>query len=686
MSATTHTLNTELVQDLETFLGRYYREDVLELANRYPSEQESLEIHWSDLFQFNPSLGDDALDAPKLIIEHLEQALGNYDLPIDIDISGARIRLAGLHEDDVYDVGGFRPASQIGRYLGISGQVSKVSGMYPYPEEAVFVCQRCGTENRIPQLEGELQEPHECDGCERQGPFQIDWEQSVWRDEQLVRLKQPPEETQGAEGNEIDILVKDDLVDQVKPGDRIETDGIYSVSPPDSGNRFETHLDGRAIDIHDSDFEDIDYDEHMGEIQAIAQGDYGDPIELFAESIAPRLHGYESIKTAIALQFFGGVHQSHDDGSEDRGDFHILLLGDPGLGKSTMLRAAEKIAPRSVYASGKGATAAGMTAAAVPESFGDSEWSLEAGALVQAHKGIACVDEIDKVKEDAVSSMHEALEDQRININKGPFSNVQLPARTSLLAAGNPIYGRFDLNELIAEQIDLAPALISRFDLLFMLSDHPDRDTDGIMADHIIESRWGDENGEDPIEMPIERDVFRAYIAYAKQEVFPAVSTQAVKNSVKNYFVELRQAGGKEGPVSITPRQLEAIVRLSEAAARARLSTKVEDQDVKLATGLVQESMRQIGIDPESGEMDVDIIETGKSHSQRERMQKLEDLAEEECQSGPIQQDDFVEKAVDEFGFQASKIRHTMKENWFKRGWAYDPTGNDSLYWIGRAN
>jgi len=197
--------------------------------------------------------------------------------------------------------------------------------------------------------------------------------------------------------------------------------------------------------------------------------------EKMVASIAPSIYGYDQEKLSMILQLFSGVTKQLPDGSRIRGDLHMLLIGDPGTGKSQMLAYIENIAPRAVYTSGKGSSSAGLTAAAVRDDFGDGQqWSLEAGALVLADRGIAAIDELDKMRPEDRSAMHEALEQQKISVSKAGI-NATLKSRCSLLGAANPKYGRFDQYEPISEQIDLEPALISRFDLIFTVTDTPTR-------------------------------------------------------------------------------------------------------------------------------------------------------------------------------------------------------------------
>jgi len=357
---------------------------------------------------------------PKELQEHLEEALRLYDLPVAVELDDAHVRIYNLPEMHAFDPSSVSRHENIGQLLDIRGQVQKVSDVKPRLTEAGWECQRCGSRTTIPQLGESLEEPHECQGCERQGPFSLNASASSWIDHQYARIQQPPEKTNGGDAQSVDAHLKDDLIEGFDAGDRVVLTGILDIEEPeaDQGLDFDTNLDARSVVKEESDYDDVDVEEHLDEIEAIANGEHGDPYQLLIDSINPKHRGDEHIKLAVALQLFSGWAHEYPDGTRDRGDWHMLLLGDPGCGKSTFLRYVDQIAPRSTYASGKGATAAGMTAAAVSDDFGDTEWGLEAGALVLADGGIACVDEIDKMQSEAVSSMHDALESQQVHVNK----------------------------------------------------------------------------------------------------------------------------------------------------------------------------------------------------------------------------------------------------------------------------
>jgi len=333
-----------------------------------------------------------------------------------------------------------------------------------------------------------------------------------------------------------------------------------------------------------------------------------------------------------------------------------------------------------------------LTAAAVRDDFGDGQqWTLEAGALVLADKGIAAVDELDKMRSEDRSAMHQALEQQRISVNKAGI-NATLKARCSLLGAANPKYGRFDQYEPIGEQIDLEPALISRFDLIFTVTDNPDPEHDSRLAKHIIKTNYAGElntqreelttsefTAEQVAEMTqevapeIEAELLRKYIAHAKRTCYPTM-TEESKKLIEEFYVDLRSKGsGEDDPVPVTARKLEAMVRLAEASARLRLSDTVEREDADRATDIVESCLKDIGIDPETGQFDADVVETGTSKSQRDRIKNIKGLIaeiEEEYQEGAP-----VEEVIDragEIGMDPGKAEGEI-EKLRTKGEVYEP-------------
>jgi replicative DNA helicase Mcm len=332
------------------------------------------------------------------------------------------------------------------------------------------------------------------------------------------------------------------------------------------------------------------------------------------------------------------------------------------------------------------------TAAAVRDDFGDGQqWTLEAGALVLADQGIAAVDELDKMASDDQSAMHQALEQQSISVSKAGI-NATLKSRCSLLGAANPMYGRFDQYEPIGEQIDLEPPLISRFDLIFTVTDQPDEEEDARLAEHILQTNYAGElhthrtettssnYTEEEVETvteevapTIEPDVLRKYVAYAKRTCFPTMTEEA-KEEIQEFYVNLRARGADEdAPVPVTARKLEALVRLAEASARIRLSDTIEQADAERAVEIARYSLEEIGMDPETGEYDADMIETGTSKSQRDRIKDLlsliEEIEDEYDEGAPV---DVVIERAEEAGMEPSKAEHEI-DQLKQKGEVYEP-------------
>jgi replicative DNA helicase Mcm len=301
---------------------------------------------------------------------------------------------------------------------------------------------------------------------------------------------------------------------------------------------------------------------------------------------------------------------------------HILLVGDPGVAKSQILKFISTIAPKGRYVAGKSASGAGITATVVRDEFLRG-WSLEAGAMVLSNKGIICLDEMDKMDPQDRSAMHEAMEQQSVTISK---ANIQatLRAETSVLAAANPKFGRFDPYQTVASQIDIPPTLINRFDVIFILKDIPDRGKDDAIADHVLA-----EHKDTGARSTMDTNLFRKYIAYSKQKITPKLTDEAIEE-IKKFYVDLRNmptsADQVTKPLPISARQLEALIRLGEASARARLSANVSQKDAQHAIELMKYYLIQVGYDYETKTFDIDRIASGVSSSQRGKIMAVRDV------------------------------------------------------------
>ena len=612
-----------LKERLEEFLRREYGANLYELAKEGGT---SLVIDFSVLDRFDPLLADELLEQPTETFDAFQEALKNIDLP---EYSKIAIRIRNLPKRKEVRIRSLR-SRHIGKLLCVEGVVKSASEVMPQIYDIIYKCPDCGALIEVKQDGTLIKKPNFCE-CGRRTNFDVEEEKKM--DVRWLRISEPFEIAEGEKPGEIAVFLKDDLTTtdmqrRTDPGNRLKIVGIVKELPKRIKGKKTTKmnlmLEANYVEPSEKEFEDIKIsEEDIKKIKSMAN----DPLifEKLTQSIAPAIYGYDEIKQAIILQMFGGVEHRLPDKTKVRGNIHILITGDPGVAKSQLLKLVADIMPRGKYASGKGVTGAGLTATVrKDEELGG--WVLEAGALVLANKGLMSIDEFDKMNKDDQIAMHEAMSLETISIAKASIT-ATLPARTAILAAANPSFGRFDPMMSIIEQIKIPETLMSRFDLKFALRDIPDKERDEEIANHILKSRT-DLTVATPV---IPTDLLRKYIAYAKKNYTDIELTEEAANRLKNFYVDMRNkyTGEEAGVVSITLRQYEALIRLAEASAKLRLDKKVRLEDAERAIKLMSYSLRQLGYEEETGVIDIDRIESGVTTSQRNKIGAILAIIEE---------------------------------------------------------
>lgn len=618
-----------------------------DIADNFP-QKKSVNVDYADINSYNIDFAMFLQEYPDRCLKEARNVVMNLVPNISRPGESINIRVFNLPRDATVEIRNLR-ADHLNKLIAVEGLARKVTTVKPRMTSALFTCARCGSEIWMDQPGMILREPMMCNNpegsCNKAGVrFLLNDKDSVYIDTQKIEIQESPEGLRGgAQPERLSGYMEDDIAGQVTAGNRITLNGILrsvEKSDRDKSTVFETFLDVISVEFEQHEYDEIQItEEDEEEILRMAR----DP-ELYnniVKSISPTIYGLDEVKRAIALQLFGGCHKEMDDGTVMRGDMHILLMGDPGVAKSQLLRYMSMLAPRGIYASGKSASAAGLTAAAVRDDFGDGRWTLEAGALVLADKGLACIDELDKMTDQDRSSLHEAMESQKISVAKAGI-NATLQCRCSMLAAANPKYGRFDENTPIAEQIDLPPALMSRFDMIFVLTDKPDKTLDTNITNHILmahqrgQARAYAEGSvvegvdvdnimtrSDSIKPVYSIEILRKYVAYSKR--ITPIMTDDARKLITDSYLRIRQTGSNGKSVPITARQLEAFVRLSEASARMRLSHVVTDVDANRAVDLVEYYLRRIVGDGD-GSFDIDKLASGVSAKDRNRLDIVRDI------------------------------------------------------------
>jgi len=643
-----------------------YRTKISQLTS---SEGKSLVVDFGDLLRYNNDLANRVLLEPdsslaSFKIAAFETMRSENALYADRVKRELTVRLRGLT-----DLVPLRKVdtSYIDHMIAVSGMVVRTSELRPMMTEAAWLCPS-GHLTYEMQDDLPLKRPAKCELCGEMRNFELDRKHSRFIDFQVVRVQELPEELPpGQLPQFFDVNIEGDIVNMARPGDRVVLTGVVRAVPDYALGQvrtrlFRSQIDCNLVEVKGKEQEQVlvtKEDEDL--IRKIAASP--DAYDRLVNSIAPVILGHTSEKEAILLLLAGGSVTVLPDGTKLRGDINALFVGDPGTGKSEMLKFASQVAPRGLYASGRGTTAAGLSAAVIREK---NVLMLEAGVVVLADQGIACIDEFEKMKPEDRTALHEMMEQQTVTIAKGGIY-ATLNARTAILAACNPVLGRYNPFQNLIENIGTLPIpLLTRFDVIFVFRDQPSPAEDERLATHILAVHSKRSYTTPP---PIEFSLLKKYLTYSKR-VSPNLTKGAV-DRLKEFYLELRRNTGAEDSIPPTPRTLEAMIRIATARARILLRDEVTEEDALAAIALMNRMVEDVLTDATTKKTDFGIQlgkPVGETKNLRAAIEVLKAL--EGPDKKPVERKAFKEELVKaKFSDEdAEKMIRTM----FREGVVYE--------------
>lgn len=587
------------------------------LKRQYNLQQFYLEVSVEDVAAFDDALAEKLKKAPTEHIPLLESAateiVDELTAPRpegEEKVEPIQILLSyGAHPTDVRKL----QSQEVSSLVKVAGIVVAASGVKAKAQTLTIQCQNC--RNTVtdlpvkPGLEG-YQLPRRCNseqvGTEKcpLDPFFIVPDKCSCMDYQVLKLQEVPENLpQGEMPRHLQVYVDRFLCERVVPGNRVNVLGIYSIKKAGKtsqrGSREKVAVGIRAPYLRamgiQADQEGRGHSTGIT-ISAVEEKEFKelaqskDVYERIARSIAPSIYGFEDIKKSVACLLFGGSRKLLPDGLARRGDINLLLLGDPGTAKSQLLKFVEKVAPIAVYTSGKGSSAAGLTASVIRDPV-SRNFIMEGGAMVLADGGVVCIDEFDKMREDDRVAIHEAMEQQTISIAKAGITTT-LNSRCSVMAAANSVFGRWD-DTKGEENIDFMPTILSRFDMIYVVKDEHDEGKDTTLAKHVMNvhlNAW--QTAEETPKGELSLKFLKKFISYCRRNCGPRLTENAAEKLMNRYVLmrggtrEAENQSDKRLAIPITVRQLEAVIRISESMAKMRLEPFGLESDVDEALRL----------------------------------------------------------------------------------------------------